>query len=486
MKPVPIFGDGIAGKSLVITAQRRVNVLFENRPDGDKTKVAVIGTPGLIGRDLPFSVAGGTLRGLFGLGDRLFGVTYNGFNEYQGPVDALTLVNSYPILTIGGNVSFDASASQVLMVDGSYGYVLQAGVLTQITSPGFPNGARTIAFVSGRFVAEQPGTQQFWVSDSFDGSTWNALAFASASQYAGTLLAVDGLNGNLILMCTDHVEFWQNVNAGVEPFAPIQAATDEHGLAAIFSRAHVAGSLFFVAQLREGGVQVCRITGYSVTVISTPDMDDIIGRYSTVADAVGMGWMYSGHPVYQVTFPTGDRTFLYDTTTGIWTERQSGLTEAEATRHLGDFAATYRGQVLITGGGAFYSQDGDTFTDDGAVILRELVTRHASSDFNDFTIDEAYLDMETGVGNRQTSTFDGITTLGSGINPQVMMQCSKDNGRTWGTERWQPLGRVGEYETRVLWDQWGSARDFVFRIRMTDPVKFVITAGAITARQGPP
>jgi len=48
VKVVPIFGAGIQGRSLPVTAQRRLNCYFEQRPDGDKTQIAVFGTPGLV------------------------------------------------------------------------------------------------------------------------------------------------------------------------------------------------------------------------------------------------------------------------------------------------------------------------------------------------------------------------------------------------------------------------------------------------------
>jgi hypothetical protein len=74
--------------------------------------------------------------------------------------------------------------------------------------------------------------------------------------------------------------------------------------------------------------------------------------------------------------------------------------------------------------------------------------------------------METGVS-------------GQGANAQIMLKSSKDNGRTWSAERWASLGLIGVYLWRVIWRRFGSARDYVFWITMSDPVKFVITTGAI-------
>ena len=65
-------------------------------------------------------------------------------------------------------------------------------------------------------------------------------------------------------------------------------------------------------------------------------------------------------------------------------------------------------------------------------------------------------------------------------NPQVMLRISRDGGRTFGNERWVPLGRIGEYYSRVMLRRLGSARDFVIQITVTDPVKFVLASGSVS------
>ena len=471
MKIAPLFGGGIAGKSLPLTAQRRLNVYAEQRPDGDKTKVAFIGTPGLVYEfALPSSA-----RGLLGTQNNFYAVA--GYNFYSLSSDGAVLFSA-PINSYQGNVSMSSSPSQTLLVDGEDGWIYQGGSLTKIaTTGGFPAGCRTCTFVGGYFVAEGPGSQQFWVSNSYDGTTWNALAFASASQYPDTLEAVDYLTGNLILFSQLHIEFWQNVGATPEPFAPILAATTEYGLAAVWSRAHLANSIFFLAQNPQGSVQVAVVHGYQVEVVSTPDLDYIMSQFTNVSDAVAMGYQVDNHSMYQLTFPTDNRTFLFDMSSGIWSEMQTGVTSGYAQRHIGNFCEQFAGQTYVTdySNGNIYSFSQSAYTDNGTPILRQLTTRHGSANFNTFAIDELYFDMETGVGLES----------GQGSDPQIMIACSKDNGRTYSTDRFVSLGAVGQYLTRVITRQWGSARDFVFRIQMTDPVKFVLNDGAVTMREKP-
>jgi len=466
MKVYPLFGNGIAGHSFPVTRQRRLNCYLENRPDGDKSKVAIFGTPGLT---LKFTLAG-VVRGILGTESNLYAVIGGTF--YSLSSTGSTLYSSATIASSFGNVSMARSPTQIVIVDGSKGYLFNTTTttLSKITAAGFPNGAKTVTFVGGYFVCEQPGTQNFFASGVFDGSSWNALSFAAASQYSDNILAVDSLAGNLVVFSERHTEFWQNVGSSPQPFAPILSVTSEYGINAVYSRGHVGSTLLFLAQNPQGTSQVCQISGYTVAVVSTPDLEDIISGFSTVSDATALTYVINGHPMYQLTFPTANRSFLYDLSSGIWSETQSGVPTGYAQRHTGQLSTTYQNQSLITdyNSGNVYVIDENSFTDGGQTIVRELVTRHGSQDFNVITVAEFYLDMETGVGLQS----------GQGSNPVVTLETSKDNGRTWSNPRQLSVGAIGQYKTRVVARRFGSARDFVFRVRMTDPVKFVITEGA--------
>lgn len=449
-----------------------MNCYYELREDGDKTKVAVYGTPGLVAKFRPTTPATVALRGLLGTQDMLYVI---GFDEFQSLDSNGNALFTASLGSSAGQCSLANNATQVVIVDGAaaYLYTPLAGTFVTIGG-GFPPGARTITFVSSFFVAEQPGTQQFWVSNSNDGSTWDPLAFASASAFADTILAVDNLGGVLLLFSQQHMEFWQNVGTIPEPFAPILSAANEYGLAAVFSRAHLDQSIFFLAQTRTGQVQFVQIQGLSATVVSNADLDSIINGFAVFSDAVGMAYEADRHKFYQVSFPSANRSFLFDTSTGLWSEVQTGVTSTPS-RHRGNLSTYYAGTTLISDyrTNQIYTVSPTQYTDNGETILREIITRHVLSNFNRIRISSLYLDMETGVGLQS----------GQGSNPQVMLTYSKDNGRTWSGERWASVGRVGQYLTRLIWRRFGSTRDATWKIRMTDPVKFVITEGAIKLQE---
>ena len=67
--------------------------------------------------------------------------------------------------------------------------------------------------------------------------------------------------------------------------------------------------------------------------------------------------------------------------------------------------------------------------------------------------------MEGGVGNSAVP------------NPQMTLSISRD-GKTWGPERTRGVGRVGEYNRRIVWRKNGRASRFtVFNFVLSEAVK---------------
>lgn len=67
----------------------------------------------------------------------------------------------------------------------------------------------------------------------------------------------------------------------------------------------------------------------------------------------------------------------------------------------------------------------------------------------------------------------------TGVDPKVMLQWSNDGGFTWSNEYWKSAGKIGEYNARVTFTRMGMSRDRVFRVTVTDPVKWIITDARI-------
>lgn len=471
MRKIPLFGSGTKGKSFVVTSQRRLNVYYEVRVDGDKSNIVIYGTPGTV---IASSALSGVIRGLWVMNAFLYVVSAGTIYQFDQFLNVTTIG---ALNTTAGIVSMADNGTQLMVVDGTNGYIYNQVTTVysgKITDAAFPNGATTVTFNDGFFIVNKPNTGQFFISKSYDGTSWNALNFATLAATPNNLLAVDTDHGYLILWGQRSIEFWQDTGANTFPYAPLRAVAQEYGLNAVFSRAKINNTMVFLAQNPQGQVQVMSFNGFTPSDISSPDITNIINKFSNTADALGFGYVIDGHSMYQITFPTGGRSFLYDFSTQIWSELQTGVDLVAP--HLARLSVNFNQKTYVSDAstGNIYLLTADSFTDNGTQIKRLSETRHGIEDFNVIGVDEIYLDMETGVG----------TQTGQGQNPQIMLQVSKDGGRTFGNEAWMPLGKVGQYKgPRVTKRRLGAGRDVLLRIAMTDPVKFVITGGAASLRE---
>ena len=81
----------------------------------------------------------------------------------------------------------------------------------------------------------------------------------------------------------------------------------------------------------------------------------------------------------------------------------------------------------------------------------------------------------------QASTV--ITPLDN-TDPQAMLRWSNDGGSTWSNEHWTSIGKIGKYKNRAIWRRLGMARDRIFEVVVSDPVKAVIVSANLKASSG--
>jgi hypothetical protein len=350
-----------------------------------------------------------------------------------------------------------------MFADGADGYILTVATdtLTKITDTDFP-GASSVTFINGRFVVTEPNTGKFYCSAIYDGTSWDALEFATAESDPDNLVRVFAEGGQLVIFGEKTTEFWGDSGAVDFPFARIGGGAIEWGLAARWSLAKFMDSLIFLRKNRLGQAQVCIMSGASAVPVSNPQLEYHITTYGDVSNATGYAYMMNGHPFYQINFPTVGKSWLFDGQSKSWSRLESS-----GGRDRGEICAQLLGGIYCTDyeNGRLYRVESGQFTDDGKPIVREFTSRHQTrGDYLMFN--EVWLEMESGQG----------VQIGQGTDPQIMMQISRDGGQTWGNELWRSFGKVGQYKSRAVWRRLGRARDWVFRFRVTDPVKTVFAA----------
>lgn len=464
MAVVPLFGLGLQGKSSTVSSQRHLNMYAEMTPEGEKSQVSFYGTPGL---NLFTSFGDTPVRGMMTVGSFIYIVHRGVFWEVN---NAGVKTNRGTLNTTSGRVFFANNGTQIAFVDGVnyYVYVIATTTLSVVTTNligtpidiTFQDGYGLLAYADGRFQK----------TSAYAFQTLNALEYATAESNPDGLVRIIADHGEVVLAGDQTVEFWQNNGALDFPYSNQRGTTLEFGLAAANTLVKYNDSLCGLFKNKMGQVQVMVMRGHALDKVSTPELDYLINNYAAVSDATAYSYLLGGHPMYQVNFPTAGKSWLFDATTNMWTALESGLSGG---RHRGEILVDYLNKPRVSdySNGDVYTLNADTYTDNGSPIPREIVTRHVSGAGNRLFISSLQIDFETGVG----------LISGQGSTPQAMLQISKDNGHTWGNEIWTSIGAIGTYLTRAIWRRLGAARDWTFKIRVTDPVKVVMTSAFMVA-----
>lgn len=468
MSRISVFGLGLASKSPYVTAKGMQNMYAEQRPQGEKSVMVAYRTPGLSVFADSGALTPPRCTHSFDKTDSGFCVIGNVFYQVTGDG---TLINRGTLLTFSGRISIADNGTQIMLVDGIYGYIYNTGTLTftQITDPDFPANPQTVAFLSGYFVVTFNQSSRFYVSALYDGTSWDALSFANAETNPDPLMAVWAANGQLILLGSRSTEYWGASGTLDFPFAQIQGSATEWGLAAQFSVAKYDNSIACLIKNRMGQVMVAQLAGYLPKKISTPDIDAIINSYAVVSDAQAYSYMLGGHAMYVINFPTAGYSWLYDGSTGMWTSLKSyGIT-----RHRANFGMSFLTFTIVADYalGILYKLTSTALTDNGALIESQIISETVvDPDMDRLTVNKFRVDMEVG---DNASGYE---------NPQIAVSISRDNGQTYGAEMFHPIGPIGNYTQVVEWNRLGTARNFVFKLRVSDPVPFCLVNAMVNSR----
>lgn len=508
MNPFPFVAGSYAARSLNFEASRCINLYPEQSGSGVSKSIAMlIGTPGL----KPFTTLGAisgsntidadlTIDGNFTL-DTLGATTagasnggIRGFIRFQKNIAVVACgANVYLVVpngtgtligTIDGltdPVSMASNGQVVMLVTGPNGYVVDpiAQTVTQIVDPSFM-GADRVGYIDGYFVFNKPGTEQFQIT-GLEATTLDPLDFASAEGSPDLLISLVVDHREIWLFGEESTEVFFNSGNADFPFERIQGAFIQQGCAAKNSPCRFATSVAWLSANELGQGMVVMAQGYQPVRISTHALELAIQGYSRIDDAIGFSYQQEGHSFYQLTFPSGNATWVYDATTQLWHERAwRNPADGSLNRHRAQCAMSFANRVIVgdVQGPNLFFYDLDTFDDNGDPIAAIRQCPHiASPDNTNQFFHKLWIDMETGVG---------LNGVAQGVDPQVMLTWSDDGGHAFPAcnERWATAGKIGSRKTRVNFRRLGKSRDRVFRVTVTDPVKRIFIAAGVEVSQG--
>jgi hypothetical protein len=373
----------------------------------------------------------------------------------------------------GGAGTYTVSASQT--VSSTTIYALNWTVLP--STDGAFEGGGTVDISDNYFVYNKPQSQLWAASDLLSPIT-DPLSFASKDGSPDDLVAIIVDRREVYLLGEMSSEAWLDVGSVPFPFQRIQGSSTQQGIAAAYSCARVGNSFAYVSKNNRGESTIVQMNGYIPQRISTHAVETtLVGQ--DVSDAIAWTYQLEGHETYVVTFPSiGENglTWAYDITTGLWHKWLYTNNQNQYERHRGNCCAFFNQQVLLGDyeNGKLYRLSLSQYTDDGQLIRRVRRCPHITTDLQRQYFAELQIQFQPGVG----------LSTGQGQDPQAMLRWSDDGGFTWSNENWVTIGKQGQYFTRAMWRRLGFARDRIFEVVITDPIKAVIVSANLKAEAG--
>lgn len=479
---IGLVGPSYQQRSLPFDAQRTIN-LYPVLDQQGKEVSALYGTPGytqftnvglLPGRGC-FPSANG--RSFFVIGATLYEVD-----------ESFALFNRGSLDTSTGNITIDENPFQLAICDGQFVYIFTyaTNVFAKVTDPDLPT-AQTITFIDGYFVINKLDTGQFYISALNDGTSWDALDFATAESSPDDLHRVISAVGQLWLIGSKTTEVWTNTGGTLFPFERISGAKLNVGTLAPYSAVEVDNTLFWVGQDAIGQGVVYRAKGFAPQRISTEAIEKLLQAPTAFPDASAVSpqdfkaytYQQEGHVFYVITGGGMQTSLVYDITTQMWHERAYLNNHGEYEQHL-IYQAIYCPALALFLGisrkdGQIYNISLDAYQDHLSPLCSERIYTHLSDENKRLIFRQLEIAMETGVGNAtQVDSGD------NGYDPKITLWISRDMGRTWSTGYTTSFGKVGNYKRRAVFRRLGTAFNWTFKIRITDPVKRVLIGSYLT------
>ena len=487
MSDFNFVGPAYTAPSITQDAQELICWYIEidsTKPEGERGRYTLYPTPGLTALCTP---AVGEVRG-FGVspdGASMIAIIGTGVYLVTSSYTS-TLVGS--VLSSSGPINITDNSGSAFWVDsgGRYYYTWATSTFGTLPATDGPwvGGFRADVADGYMLYSRQGGSQAFAATYGFGGSI-DPSGVTSPNVYAtkqgsGDYLAAVIVNNRLVyLIGTQSCEVWINSGATAFTFTLVPGTSTQTGTIAPYS---VAGfgqppeqTFCFIGQSDTGAGVVYRCAGFNFDRISTHAVETDI-QSGVMTDAIGFSLQVGGHVWYVLTFPTQDKTWVYDDTTKQWHKWPSCDANFVYHRHRVNCTAYFNGQVV--GGdyatGNIYAISRTAYTDGDFPIRRMRRSPHLVADLKQTAYESFQIQFQPGVG----------LSTGQGSSPQAMLRWSDDGGSTWSSDHWTSIGAQGAYKNRAIWRRLGTARDRVFEVSVSDPINAVIVSAELQAKAG--
>ena len=468
---LPIANGYYESDSLPISAQECTNFYPNIAQAPALNQETLFGTPGLTqvakASDIESCRGAHEMNGVpyFVIGSKLYSMS----SSY-----ALT---DHGQIAGSGRVSMADNGTQLLLlVPGGNGYIYNhvADTFAQITDADFTaNGnPQQVVFIDG-FFCLTTDTKKFIVSALNDGLSYNALDFGTAESDPDEIVAPIVFKNQLFIGGSQTIEAFQNIGGADFPFQRTGLFLSK-GISSPFSIQSIQDTFVFVGAGTNESPAIWALNGNNVAKISTTAIDKELSALTEAQILDIYSWAYAEKGAYFVGFALPGTTLVYDTISKRWHERKSFVDGSLGAYRVNALVRAYNqlwAGDLVDGRIGLLAQN--VYTEYDTEIRRTIVTQPFQNNMDSFVLPELDLTVVSGVGNS------------SAVDPKVGLERSVD-GKIWSDARYRSIGKVGEYNRRVIWNRNGRASRFeLFRFTISDPVKpvFIQMTADIVAMQ---
>jgi hypothetical protein len=396
------------------------------------------------------------------------------------PTDNTT--GTFTLTNDGAVVQWASSgdAGQQLLIQsggGAYLFDLTTNVFTKVVE-----GCTAVGYLGTYFWSLDAATSTLRGSESLDGFAFLGDQVYQRSSAGDRWLGMGVTSNEIWLLGTNTSDIYQITGDNDTRIAPFNNITVPQGIIATASLSVDGGVLTWVGQNANGAGVVWRASDYNPIPISGRKLEAEMEGFTSLADATAFRHTMGSHNFYVLSFPTDDKTWVFDDLTrewhrrAFWNPNDLAFTAYRPWCHTFAFGGVGFGTHLVgdrDSGVIAEMSDSYQVDIDGTTLIRRVrQSPHVTDRQTQTTVWALVIDLNVGEG----------IAIGQGEDPTVMLEVSKNRGKTWSAPMWASAGRQGEYDARVLFTRLGDGRDWVFRVTLTDPIPWKI-AGAYFAPQ---
>lgn len=278
------------------------NILVTNKRPGFEEKLSVLTSAGIDGlywwenRQIYIIVSAGK--------------TFKVINKTGTFVDITgDLLNKdvRPTFTDNGDTLVIANGGRMVFTDGTT-------PTTFIADTDAPTEVTHVAFLDQFILANEVGTGRFHFADFVTApTTWFAIDVFTAEAEPDNIIALYVNKRVIHLFGTESTEFW--FDDGISPFSRLQGTTIQRGAMSPYTTVNVNETLYFFDDRR----RLTRLQGQTPEIINT-SFDKTIQNFEIVNDVIADYITPDGKNWVLFTFPTENRTLMYDLALNYWAE----------------------------------------------------------------------------------------------------------------------------------------------------------------------